>query len=526
MLLSKKAALKDRTEYIKANSSSAAFNARNKWRLWHDSASSCSYVEVIRGERLVVVGCAMMRCVKGVADCHGYRLKNGWVRVASYSWQPCVCVRVAPGYTRCVLALAEAHHHLPVLSRVADLYHTKRGIHELFPNCAVLRVRRPKEALAEFGLGASTTPRSWRRAAVEACSNNNVALVCGEKNSGKSTFVRYLVNAALTRGKRVVVVDCDPGQPMRGVPGAISAFAPSKPMLAAAHCEADDTDEVLCQLFLGDVTPRDAPASYASAVARLLESAAVGKNLVIINTCGWTRGLGAELLQSIVSALREPLVYVVGDALSCLEHATVLPEKFQTASTSSAQQKRTLQLAAYFARPAPSLPGACARNGVLVDPHFAFANYLAQCAPYEAPIEHLALAFVGSAFTPGVELCRSQYLPRLLHTMLNGIIVGLASRRDLPGEPLDFDAASFAPCRAFGLVVGFDELRRLVLILTPDPEKLQGCDLLLKGSLATPSLFLYRGPAAASFPYLSCESIGAGLAAPMRSTRANVRHTS
>nr|VDD20117.1 unnamed protein product [Brassica rapa] len=49
-----------------------------------------------------------------------------------------------------------------------------------------------------------------------------VALVCGPKDSGKSTFSRNLVKVLLQRYKRVAYLDIDVGQPEFTLPGFLS----------------------------------------------------------------------------------------------------------------------------------------------------------------------------------------------------------------------------------------------------------------------------------------------------------------
>jgi polynucleotide 5'-hydroxyl-kinase GRC3/NOL9 len=56
-------------------------------------------------------------------------------------------------------------------------------------------------------------------------------LVCGPKNSGKSTFSRNLVEVLLQRYKRVAYLDTDVGQPEFTAPGFLSLTIVDKSIL-------------------------------------------------------------------------------------------------------------------------------------------------------------------------------------------------------------------------------------------------------------------------------------------------------
>jgi polynucleotide 5'-hydroxyl-kinase GRC3/NOL9 len=60
-------------------------------------------------------------------------------------------------------------------------------------------------------------------------------LVCGPKNSGKSTFSRNLVEVLLQRYKRVAYLDTDVGQPEFTAPGFLSLTIVDKSILGNPH---------------------------------------------------------------------------------------------------------------------------------------------------------------------------------------------------------------------------------------------------------------------------------------------------
>ena len=112
-------------------------------------------------------------------------------------------------------------------------------------------------------------------------------LVCGAKNTGKSTLGRYVVNRLLsyqyanksyrarlsTRNQsgieRVAYMDTDIGQTEFTPPGFVSIFIldNSEPMLGPA---LPHWRKPLLSYFIGDVTPRSFPEMYLAAVKNLL----------------------------------------------------------------------------------------------------------------------------------------------------------------------------------------------------------------------------------------------------------------
>ena len=73
-------------------------------------------------------------------------------------------------------------------------------------------------------------------AIIEYCLGMNFyiffsVVVCGGKNVGKSTFIRYLINRHLMKWKRVLVLDFDPGQSEFTVMGCLSVVLVEQPLL-------------------------------------------------------------------------------------------------------------------------------------------------------------------------------------------------------------------------------------------------------------------------------------------------------
>ncbi|KAI6039237.1 hypothetical protein EDC04DRAFT_2686819 [Pisolithus marmoratus] len=175
-----------------------------------------------------------------------------------------------------------------------------------------------------------TLPPSWETGLVyvDPASNNETdttvipgCLVKGPKKSGKSTFSRTLLNRLLNRYRRVAFLECDVGQ-SEFTPGGMVALSivenrvfgppfthPSLPY--RAH-------------YIGSSTPRANPSYYLSAIQSLLETYRLEIHTpalpdtstsndgriedvipLVVNTMGWTKGLGADL-NARIEELVEP----------------------------------------------------------------------------------------------------------------------------------------------------------------------------------------------------------------------------
>lgn len=56
-------------------------------------------------------------------------------------------------------------------------------------------------------------------------------LFAGYKNSGKSTMMRYYINRCLNKWDKILVLDFDIGQSEFSMPGCVSAFIVTSPLL-------------------------------------------------------------------------------------------------------------------------------------------------------------------------------------------------------------------------------------------------------------------------------------------------------
>ena len=149
-------------------------------------------------------------------------------------------------------------------------------------------------------------------------------IVCGPKNSGKSTFCRMLVNAMLTRHPAhtytsgttsidncVALVDLDPGQPEYSPPGELSLILMRSCILGPPFTHpmvVQGSGNTLVRAHhVGSISPRDDPSYYVKCALDLLNQY---RKLItrypscplIVNSAGWVQGIGLEVLLDIIKA--------------------------------------------------------------------------------------------------------------------------------------------------------------------------------------------------------------------------------
>ena len=160
-----------------------------------------------------------------------------------------------------------------------------------------------------------------------------VVVVCGTKNVGKSTFSTFLVNDLLKKYPTVAFLETDVGQPEFSAPGCLSLHIFSERLSSQPRVQL--LEPLRCY-FYGDISPKQDPEKYLRSTLALysyfrqhgaqqqqaeLPSIAVSEGHVpqspspsvanaerqmtaatplVINTNGWIRGLGLDVLIDIL----------------------------------------------------------------------------------------------------------------------------------------------------------------------------------------------------------------------------------
>ena len=252
-------------------------------------------------------------------------------------------------------------------------------------------------------------------------------LLAGPKGAGKSTLSRILVNRLLTTSDldAVAYLDVDPGQPEFSPPGTISLSLVHNPVLGPPFTHSPSPTR--CH-HIGYNSPREDPGHYMRAIIDLLSVHRQSHPAVplLINTAGWIKGLGLELLQDIVANSQATDVVFLGSGGQAV--AEIIPPKtavlheLASAALSSptrftSADLRTLHTMAYFHR------FSCGRQGP------DFSTPLTGFAPWVIPYTG-ADRGVDAVHILGETTIASDEL----RTAIEGTIVGIVvvAEHDLP----------------------------------------------------------------------------------------------
>jgi polynucleotide 5'-kinase involved in rRNA processing len=122
-----------------------------------------------------------------------------------------------------------------------------------------------------------------------------IIVVVGPKHSGKSTYCQNAVDS--------ILMDVDVGQTLH-LPGTLSLFQNRENSLREVH-----------SLFYGDNSPSIDPEMFLMNVTLLMNvyKRQFPTERLIVNTFGWTRGLGYDLIVQMIRIINPDLVVNMGD---------------------------------------------------------------------------------------------------------------------------------------------------------------------------------------------------------------------
>ncbi|GAB4850677.1 hypothetical protein Ancab_029988 [Ancistrocladus abbreviatus] len=346
-------------------------------------------------------------------------------------------------------------------------------------------------------------PQSWSNAADSIAYDSitspaPIALICGPKNTGKTTFSRHLLNTFLLRFKKVAYLDTDVGQPEFTPPGCLSLTVIDEvtPDLTIPCLKTPER----CYFF-GDVSSKRDLTMYLNFIYALCdyykehcllnknESPGKAEMPLIVNTPGWVKGVGYDILVDMLKYIAP--THVVKINISAVsknlpagafwldeddEDSGALVNLFEIKSAhqdsynrsvlvqKEASLIRDLRLTAYFRQ--------CFPSEMSISTIKELALALASLPPYQVPIPSIKIKHLHCE-VPGTEVLYS----------LNATIVGLAVD---PGE-----TECLPVCLGLGIVRGIDTFKKLLYVITPVPQStLARVDLLLQGFIQIPTSLL------------------------------------
>lgn len=372
---------------------------------------------------------------------------------------------------------------------------------------------------------------------ITACSEEldgcPIILVCGPQNSGKSTFNRHLINTLLNHTASVEYLECDLGQTELTPPGCLSLSTVREPLLGPPFTHQCTPDHMI---FYGQSSCQSDLDRYLDCLKSLWRSYN-RESPIIINTMGWIKGFGLQLLVDIIRFLSVSHVVQLGygentqcpaltsdflksshgwqthppaqsslgedtwsqNVVRSYTHLPVLSE-YQGAGKAGisryqrSNEQRELCLLGYLSKLQNPDPG-------LVVPIHCLT-------PFQVP--HSAVAL-------GVTHC--EVAPKHILYAANASLVGLCCLGEKVagrGGAVLLSQTPVCPCVGLGILRGVDMARGLYFIITPvAPSVLRQVNCLLVGGISLPhGLFKDQPGIEGEAPYVttnySFELAGAG----------------
>lgn len=141
----------------------------------------------------------------------------------------------------------------------------------------------------------------WRKLASQVVKPQQIVLVIGATDAGKSTFCRFLADFALAKGFKVACVDADIGQSQIGPPTTIGVKS-FVPIVESAQNRVENRivfDGTADQLyFVGDVSPNGHFLETLTGVRLMVDSAReADADFIIVDTTGYVHNPPAVILK-------------------------------------------------------------------------------------------------------------------------------------------------------------------------------------------------------------------------------------
>ena len=163
--------------------------------------------------------------------------------------------------------------------------------------------------------------REWKILADEVIHPNNVIMVIGKVDTGKSTLCRFLAEIAVDRDLTVGLVDADVGQSWIGPPTTIGMKVLNSTFVSVAKAELrrkrrDELDSFADSLyFVGSLSPERHLLQCVTGTKLMVDAALdKGTQVVIIDTTGLIASpIGVVLKQHKIELVRP-------DHLVCVQH--------------------------------------------------------------------------------------------------------------------------------------------------------------------------------------------------------------
>lgn len=314
-------------------------------------------------------------------------------------------------------------------------------------------------------------------------SDNPRIIVCGRRNTGKSTLLQFLLNKILSVYPCAYYLDTDPGQPEFTPPGVVSLTKVTKPVFGPPFCHQL---KPIKMMFIGSVSPSYIDL-YTKSISELMElyDKDFAHEPLFVNTMGWMEGTGLQCLTHTIAAVKPTVLIetVTENETSMFDYREYLPSSSQYFQISATHKQKTSYFPPKRLRELSLLShlGKC-------NSRFVGALPVNEVKPYCVPWDKFPLFIF-----PGGNVLPSRYFEAM-----NNSIVALCSvpesvilESDVPEFPRTLEHEPENECLAYGLVQAVDEKERLFYIVTSlkSPEWIN-VNAIMKGHIVVPDALI------------------------------------
>ncbi|KAJ7224320.1 hypothetical protein GGX14DRAFT_649599 [Mycena pura] len=410
-------------------------------------------------------------------------------------------------------------------------------------------------------------PETWKNALDSLSdSQSGIYLVKGQKNSGKSTFTRTLLNHLLCRYRNVAFLECDLGQSEFTPGGLVALNIINSPIFGPPFTHPTIPNFAH---YLGTTTPKQSPSQYLTSIQSLVETyhlevrtpadidcegdTRISDTIPLVaNMMGWTKGLGADLMRRIEELVQPTDIFAIEPPSSeshsssdpCGPKVHLLQPIGPSVLTANytASDHRSIALLSYFHAVFPQT----ASRGLQQTTASRWNTTLPLCAfpPFEVD---WSLAFDRVFLCgAGAEDVVSSEIDRVLDCALVGLVsceqgsfggdTHVVDMGLIPSIPYvqgaELPSPSISMCHGLALIRAISSSSSHMHILTPLlPHILANCRALVKGEMELPlwGMLDFRssddgeiaGVEKARVPYLQWDK-GEGIGGEKRRVRRNL----
>lgn len=300
--------------------------------------------------------------------------------------------------------------------------------------------------------------------------HHHVTIVIGSKNTGKSTFTRFLVNQLLNTSRKVSYLDLDLGQTEFSPPGMISLTHVSQPILGPPFTHPKPVFDNA--RYYGSSSPRYDPEAYLAFVQDLIRVGCFSSNSdddehapLVINTMGWVKGMGYDLLTSILEFVKS-----LGVAMTVVEMTNKLGEPIvegavcvdaceeSDRSKQNAFEHRSLAMVSYL---------FSSTSGSSSNVEWRLDVPLTSRIPMTIPFRYTQLKFLGE------QVPNSRALVAMNASLVGIVVVSSGGgERKFIISPTTAHLSASHQCLGLGIIRSIDPLNEKFHLVTPVPVEI------------------------------------------------------